>query len=252
MLCQREPSGHPADKGGWYHFYDEIKGVAAIGFKAPQAKAAPKGIDAAKMIREWRAITKTFQFQLLADELGVLVEAVVAIGAAWAQPHNAWAFPMRDGHGETIGIRLRNQKGQKWAVTGSRQGIFLPNPEVKVQQVAFVPEGPTNVMAGLSLGLFTIGRPNGAVGVDHLKVACKRLGIFRAAIVADNDPLKQLGTRFGHPGIEYAQKVKRELGLNSIIWQPTGDLKDMRDFLKAGGTRAMIEAQMKDRIWSRK
>lgn len=251
MKCMRVESEHACPSGGWYHFYGS--GEARPDF-VPRAKEAPKAIDAAKMMREWRSKTTTAQFEILAQQLGVLSVSAIAIGAAWAKEFNAWAFPMRDGHGETIGIRLRNIQGFKWAVTGSRQGIFLPEPSVKLAAPVLFPEGPTDTMAGLSLGFYTIGRPTNLTGIEHIRVAVKRLGIYRVVVVADNDDLKKrnpLGDAEWRPGIEGAQKLKKDLGLPSVIWQPTGQVKDIRDFLRRGGNKTVIDAQIKDRVWSK-
>ena len=247
MLCQRVESTHPASKGGWYHFYDNnVKPVYV-----PKAKAPPRQIDAHSMLFNWRKTTGELDIKSLAGNLGGHFAALVSMGVAYSARYGAWAFPMFDGDGSMIGIRLRNDEGFKWAVTGSRQGIFLPSPLVKVQPIAFLPEGPTDTAAGLSLGLYTIGRPTCMSGNDQVKAALKRLGIHRAVIVSDNDELKQLGPREGRPGIEGAAKIKKELGISSIIWIPPAPIKDLREFLNKGGTKELIESSIKNKVWSK-
>ncbi len=248
MLCQRVASDKPHASTGWYHFYDQKPPQ----FERKESTPPPRGINAPKIMRQWRERTTALQFNLLATQLGVLPESAMAIGAAWAPEHKAWAFPMKDGHGETVGIRLRNSSGFKWAVSGSKQGLFLPSSAVRLQPCAYLPEGPTDTMAGLSLGMYTIGRPTNLVGLEHMKVALRRLRIFKVIVIADNDEEKDLGGRQMRPGIVGAFKLKRELGLPSVVWQPTGNIKDLRQFCQCGGTKALIDSQVKDRIWSNK
>jgi hypothetical protein len=58
---------------------------------------------------------------------------------------------MNDGKRSVIGIRLRNDLGRKWAVTGSRQGLFLPGPHPG--QTVLIVEGPTDAAAAVDLGV---------------------------------------------------------------------------------------------------
>jgi hypothetical protein len=153
---------------------------------------------------------------------------------------------MRSGTVQVIGIRLRNSQGQKWAMTGSRQGIFMAENMEQCETV-FLPEGPTDTAALHTLGLFAIGRPTCMSGNDQINEAIKHFKIRRAAIVADNDDMKQLGSREGRPGIEGALKLQKELRVPNCIWIPP--TKDAREFLRKGGTREMIEADIKNKVW---
>lgn len=244
MLCQRVESKWPALKGGWYHYYGESRPEYI-----PQAKAAPKSIDAKKMLTEWNTNGPMIDcVPFRAGEIGVSTESLKNLGTVYSFKHNALAFPMSDGGGKYIGIRLRNSAGFKWAVPGSRQGIFIPNCLMHETKICYLPEGPTDTAALLTMGLFAIGRPTCNSGNDHIKVALKRLGIYRAVIIADNDELKATGNR---PGLDGARKLKKELGLASVIWMPPSPLKDVRQFLNKGGTRQMIESEIKNKIWSK-
>jgi len=46
---------------------------------------------------------------------------------------------MREASGKMIGIRLRGQDGRKWAITGSRQGLFMST--TNGNPLLFVTEG---------------------------------------------------------------------------------------------------------------
>ena len=246
MLCQRVESKFPHSKGGWFHWYGESKPEYI-----PQPKAAPARINAAQMIKRWSACGPTIDtLQFESERLGVTKDSLISLGACYAHEKKAYAFPMSDGLGGYIGIRLRNAQGFKWAVPGSRQGIFLPvvPADSQLPRIAYLPEGPTDTAACLTLGLFAIGRPTCNSGNEFIAQALRRLQIYRVVIVADNDEQKINGKR---PGLEGAIKLKKELGLNSVIWMPPAPIKDVREFVNKGGTRQMIESEIKNKIWSK-
>lgn len=143
---------------------------------------------------------------------------------------------MTNGRGEIVGIRLRNDVGRKWAVTGSSQGIFFPvrtNPKATV----FVTEGPTDLAAALTLGLFAIGRPSCSGAVADTTTAIKRSGCTRAVLLADNDG----------PGTQGAMTLARQLDIPSCITiLPT---KDVREFLNSGGTAELLESLTNSLVW---
>jgi hypothetical protein len=241
----RVESDKACQSGGWYHFYDKPN----PDFLPTQRREVHvKNIDAFMMMQKFRRLTEPFMFNCLAKELGVTPGSLVALQCAWAEEYKAWAFPMKHGGGGTIGIRLRNKAGSKWAVTGSLQGIFIPNTEP--QDTCYLPEGPTDTAACLSIGLFAIGRPSCQCGAEQIKVALNRLNIHKAVIIADNDEMKKLGNKEGRPGIIGALKLKKELGVKSVIWTPPSPIKDIREFVQKGGTSIVIESQIKNKIWS--
>lgn len=229
----------------------------------------PTTINATKLMREWQAATTATALVEFAASLGLSAVALTAVGAAWAAPHSAWAFPMCDGHGNVVGIRLRNEHC-KFAVRGSRQGIFLCTCERFAPAVAqavanqasessqptdsgrlsavvsangsqsrtlFVCEGPTDTAAAVELGLFAVGRPNCCCGGSEIKIYARRLAVARVVIVSDNDK----------PGLDGAKKVGGELKLPFAIYVPPA--KDLREFVRLGGTRAMIENTLKGTVW---
>jgi len=247
MLCQRVESDKPSTKGGWYHFYGDNQ--ASRPLVLPKAKLAPAHIDAERIINKLR--DSTYRIDTFAQILGVSLESLERLNTAWDNSHKALAFPMSDGAGRHIGIRLRNNDGFKWAITGSRQGIFLPQQSVtngNARWIAYLPEGPTDTAAMLTMGLFAIGRPSCNGGNEQIKEALKRLRIGRVVVVADNDGIKTGGRR---PGLEGAIKLKKFLGLPSVIWMPPSPIKDVREFLNKGGTAQMIEAEIKNKVWNR-
>lgn len=248
VLCQRVQSSKPHVKGGWFHSLDsKVKAE----FKE-KPKPAPKILTGiAAMIERWAGETSINDFEAQAELLGVSPESLASLNMVYATEHRAWAFPMCDGYGEMIGIRLRSNYGYKWAVKGSRSGIFMPeNLGTTVPTLAYLVEGPTSTAAALTMGLPAIGRPQNNAGGDLILTALRRLKINKVVIVADNDdkPPSEIHPQGLRPGLNGAVKLAKELrGIRSIIWTPP--TKDIRDFLKAGGTRQAIESEIKNLVW---
>lgn len=230
--CMRVQSDKPAKSGGWMHGQSPIP--LRLTPRVPQS-APPPLINATKLMREWLAATPATALDEFAAALGVSTPSLAAVGAAWALPHSAWAFPMCDGYGNVIGIRLRNERG-KFAVRGSRQGIFLAN--VAPQKTLFVCEGPTDTAAAVELGLFAVGRPNCCCGGPEIKIYARQHAVSRVVIISDNDK----------PGLDGARKVGGELKLPFAVYVPPA--KDVREFVRLGGTRAMIENTLHNTIWN--
>jgi hypothetical protein len=231
--CMRVRSEKPARSGGWMHGVGECGQRAFVPTPPPQRQ--PPSINATAMHRGWLANTRPEALAAFAAELGVSAPSLAAVGAAWAAPYAAWAFPMCDGYGNVVGIRLRNERG-KFAVRGSRQGIFLA--EVPAQQTIFVCEGPTDTAAAFDLGFFAVGRPNCCCGGREVRTYARRHGCAKAVIVSDNDK----------PGLDGARKVGVELRMAFAIYVPPA--KDLREFCRLGGTRNMIENTLNHTIWN--
>jgi hypothetical protein len=203
-------------------------------YLSPPPKLQPPTINATKLMHEWRAATPATALAEFAASLGVSTPSLVAVGAAWSALHSAWAFPMCDGHGNVVGIRLRNERG-KFAVRGSRQGIFLMDRVA--QKTLFVCEGPTDTAAAVELGLFAVGRPNCCCGGPEIQIYARHHSASLVVIISDNDK----------PGLDGARKVGGELQLPFAIYVPPA--KDLRQFVQLGGTRAMIENTLKGIVW---
>lgn len=243
IKCMRVTSQFPCKSGGWYHPYDEKFTKDML----PESKPEKVTISAGAMVDAWINQTSEFKYTMCAQLLGVTVQSLRYLDAAWAAQYQAMAFPMSDETESRIGIRLRNDQGFKWAVRGSRQGVFLPTCET--ESIAFLPEGPTDTAALLSLGYYAIGRPNCMSGNDILHSLLRKKRIYRAVIVADNDPPNERDEK--RPGLEGARKLRRELGLASVIWMPPSPCKDVRDYVRCGGTREMIESDLRQKVWTK-
>ena len=183
----------------------------------------------------WSKRTDENAMRCLAEELCVSLESLHLLDCLHAWEQGAWAFPMRDGHGEIVGVRLRNCEGRKWAIRGSKQGLFVSKSPAG--STAFICEGPTDCAAALTLGFWAVGRPSCLGGTDHLKTLFRNRGVCRAVILSDNDD----------PGINGAERLASEIGIPcAMMILPA---KDVREYLGTGGTREMIETLLSQTIW---
>lgn len=236
--CMRVESDHPTRNGGWLHKTDSAISYVPPVVRRPAIEDNP--LDATGMWFQWFTRTTNNCLDGLGQSLAVDTDALRSIGCAWAPPHNAWAFPMKDATGNVIGIRLRNERGEKWAVKGSRQGLFIPTQYPFTSDgTLWLCEGPTDLAAALTLGLTAIARP-ACLGQENLLLSYVRASnARRLVIVTDND----------EPGLRGATKLRGLLSILSCIWLPP--CKDIREFLTLGGTRTMIEAAIKDTVWTK-
>lgn len=218
--------------GGWLHPID-----AGDSFKPLPPRIAPPRtptIDASAIMARFCAETWPEMVAQLAASLGVSADALDDLGVGWAAGHNAWGFPMRDWAGNIIGIRLRDLAGHKWAVTGSRSGLFYTEGQAKTVVLA---EGPTDTAAGLSIGLDVIGRPSCLGCEAEVNRLLARKGASHAIIAADNDG----------PGYRGALKLSEALCVPCVLWVPP--CKDLREFVGLGGTKQLIDSLTKSLIW---
>lgn len=256
VLCQRVSSNRPNthQAGGWYHFYEDGNAYRP---DLNKSLARPKPIlkNADNLIESLRYLTTEKQYQQLGYELNIQVDALKATGCAWFANYNAWCWPMYDGSLNVIGLRLRNSQGFKWAVPGSNNGVFLNLDAMYDEHLdskcVFITEGPSDTASLLALGFTTIGRPTCATGFEIIKELLGKIGTYKVVIVADNDDLKQAGNRQFRPGIESAQKLKQFLGIKSCVWLPPSPCKDVRDFVREGGTRELILQNLKTKVWDK-
>jgi hypothetical protein len=221
--------------GGWLH-----RSSTPVVNVAPVRRAIEdKPIDARAMWQRWLERTEYVQLDGLGMSLGVDTDCLKAIGCAWST-FNAWAFPMRDASDNVIGIRLRNDKGEKWAVKGSKSGLFIPGGYSYINdRVLYLVEGPTDLAAAMTIGLRAIGRA-ACLGQENLILGyISKQKIDRLVIVTDND----------EPGLRGAEKLQSMLSILSCIWIPP--TKDIREFVNLGGDYKMMQAILKDIVWTK-
>lgn len=231
--CMRIESKHPLNNGGWFHPFDTDQPRVERRYTPPPPPRP--SINAAALIELFAETTTVQQIAFFAESIGVSEASIAVLGAAYTDVHRAWAFPMRDINCQVVGIRLRATDGKKWAVTGSRQGIFVP--QMAAQPTLYICEGPTDTAAAISLGFFAVGRPSCNSGGPEIRALCKRMNVARAIVISDDDT----------PGLKGAEKIQNEIGIPSTIYVPP--TKDIREFYRLGGTKQEIESSLRSKLW---
>jgi hypothetical protein len=233
----------PMRNGGWLHRIGGGRGPA------PPARRGCEGalFDAAAYHAGLRERGDRRDVDGLALSLGLCPYALATLQPAWDHWSDAWAFPMRDAAGKVVGIRLRGNDGRKWAVKGSREGLFF-DPDVGRVPVVMLCEGPTDTAAAISLGFAAVGRPSCAGAVDLTRAFCFRHGVRRVIVMADHDvPHRRPDGSVWYPGRDGAERLVAALGLPFKMVMPPA--KDLRRWVIEGATVAAAAAMVNNAIW---
>jgi 5S rRNA maturation endonuclease (ribonuclease M5) len=228
--CMRVESPVQMRNGGWWHPNDSHIARARY---VPPAKSVHVTtlIDCDALLRKWRGSQKC-QIEPFAATLGVSPDALRALGCVWVGEHRAFAFPMVDAGRRVIGIRLRNERSDKWAVKGSRSGLFMNQNMISGTtkdryNVCLIVEGPTDTATAIDLGFAVIGRPACLGCEDMIVQVAKQYPRGRLFIIADSDV----------PGQRGAVKLQEKLRKAKIVTLPA---KDLRQYVQLGGTKKLL------------
>lgn len=108
----------------------------------------------------------------LAKAWGITIEAINWLGIGWDASKMCWVFREFDHAGKIVGLACRaaesdgTPKKKKFAVVGSVRGLtYAPDPEhggipAYIDHPIPIPEGASDVLASLSIGMYAIGRPS--------------------------------------------------------------------------------------------
>jgi hypothetical protein len=135
-----------------------------------------------------------------------------------------------------VGIRLRTDSGFKFAVAGSKQGLFSP-ADLRVHDHLLVAEGPTDTAALLDLGSSAIGRPSCTGGTGLLVALVGRFRPASAVVVADAD----------EPGLRGAAALAGVLAAyvpDVRVIRPPDRVKDARAWKNAGPSADAVITQI--------
>lgn len=232
-ICMRITSERPAksESGGYLH---PLNGEHRP--KYVKREETPKvEIDATKLMAEFAQDTVASHLESFSESLGVSSAAIRSIGCQRAKRYSSWAFPMFDAAGEIIGIRLRRDDGTKFAVTGSRQGLFMSDKSPS--KTAYIVEGASDLSALISMGLWGIGRPSCLGCISTITATLSRLNVRRVVIIADNDD----------PGINGSAALVKELDIPSVVFIPPA--KDLRQAFSFGLTVPVLESLVNSQVW---
>jgi hypothetical protein len=235
-LCHRVESAKRVKEAGWLHrlrddpWRPSHRAVRLVRL----APAVPPRPDLATLAASYRAAADPDRLHGLAASLGLSDASLRRLGVGWSAEHRAWSFPMTDPAGTVLGIRLRRPDGFKFAVTGGREGLFLPeglgnDPTSPL----LVCERPTDTAALLDMGFPDVaGRPSCTGGVRHLIDLARRRS-REVVVVGDGDAPGRRGAEdLASVLVAYAPAVR-------VIVPPCG-VKDARQWLAAGGDRVAV------------
>lgn len=180
------------------------------------------------------------QLHTLAVSLRVRATSLAGLRIGYSHQYDAFTFPMYDHAGKIIGVRVRNMQGDKWAATGSRNGLFIPTLQWSEIGEVWVVEGPTDTAAMLDMEFYAIGRPSCSAAVIS---TCQFLRSKRVTIVSNYDEAKTRpdGSKF-YPGQEGTAVLANALLEQSpevrVIYPRKG--KDVRQWKQQGATAAEV------------
>lgn len=245
VCCMRIQSDKDSPNGGWIHRTGTPLPFPSRAPVKPLPDALAPRIDADAVWQRFRK--SSFALEETAAHARLLKLppwAVWELGAGIDLAGNL-AFPMYDGRLKVCGIRLRSCDGQKWAVKGSRQGVFVATrygpQEWGNAGHAVVVEGPTDAAAVLALNMIPIGRPSCLGCEETVAEIAKKIGATTLTIVADSDG----------PGVAGARKLSLTLTAARIrhCLVTAGGYKDMRRWLQDGVTPSAVKAQWAQALW---
>ena len=193
---------------------------------------------------------------VLADQLGVKVEALESLRCGWAdrgvlielgtscRGPGAYTFPMRDEKGQVIGISLRTEDGFKYATTGSRNGLFIP-ATITNERALIICEGASDCAALMSIGCNPIGRHSNVGGADLLAKYAHDYGHKRAYLLCDRDPDDSPALENTRNGAKQLVGWMRTVDVTCKVRRPPEPYKDARAWVASGATKEDVAALFK-------
>ncbi len=234
-ICSRVESTKRCGEAGWLHrLADQPYKPYHRVIRIVQISSPATFTDFAERCRSSLAPARLSGF---ADSLGLSIDSLGALRVGWSADHGAWTFPMIDPiSGRVVGIRLRTRSGSKFAVRGSKDGLFIPATGSATDDIVLIVEGATDAAALLDMGFTSVvGRPSCSGGTRHLVALLQKRRPDRVVIVADADQPGQRGAD------DLAAVIRVHAPIVNVIKPPTG-LKDARAWKQAGARRAEVKA----------
>ena len=244
-ICSRIESNKKVGEAGWLHkLTDDFRKAKYVPKRKPPAPGPP--VNWEKLVVDYRRHLDMVKAVAL---FGVSAKALDELLIGWDAQKNAHTFPMKDGRGNIIGIRLRPLNGHHFSVTGSKNGIIWPlSVKADSDELLFFPEGQTDPAALLDLGFSPIGRASCGTGYKNIKKMIERYE-RQVVIFADKDKAKFTpdGRKFfpGYDGaLKLACSIKPFVRSVRLIKPPVH--KDIRAWYRAGCTREAVMALVKN------
>jgi len=223
---------------GWRVIKQDINGGTTFAPEGSAPMASPVLVEKPhRPTVDWSHAVLQMELELdrmdgesIAKTMGFSLDTLKKARSGWCKAQNAMSFPMHNGSGQVIGVRLRKLSGEKFAITGSRQGVFLPRDELNLGELVLVVEGPTDHLAALEIGLQAVGRPSCLGSVQECEELLRGKDV---CIVADKDDVGRAGA------VKLAKYLKSScLDVRTI--EPLKG-KDLREWVASGATKETVE-----------
>lgn len=226
-LCPFTESNKFIQEAGFVHVLASDANRTEIHF--PRANPLPRIIRWNQMVQSYCEAVHPDRLGRLAFSLGVTDLALhrLSIGL---KDGGEWTFPMQDSQRRIVGIRIRAEDGSKYAVTGSKNGLFIPNG-ISNGDPLIICEGPTDTAAVLDMGFDAIGRASCISGNDFIPPLCQGRHVV---ILSDNDDAGRIGAK------RLAESIVRVTKSVKVI--TPGYAKDAREWLRMGASRREVES----------
>jgi hypothetical protein len=238
-LCPRVRSLEDRGEAGYFHRIGDAVAREPVKFVERAGRMDIRWDDiCARMEDEAETVGA---FAAMSIRLGVSPESLRRLNMGFAEPLSAFSFPMRDATDRIIGVRLRDANGNKTAIRGSRNGLFIPRGPSNAKLPLLVVEGPTDAAAALDLGFEVVGRPSCSACVDMTCAYCRGRDVV---VVEDHDEPKVLpGGKVFYPGQEGAAKLAAVLRATARTIKVIAPIraKDLRAWVRAGATRDLVK-----------
>ena len=223
VICSRTESTRKWGDAGWLHQLKQAdRKPRAFSQRVVTIPAQRSSKRMADLAINFESRVDSAALRSLSSSLGVSVASLHSLRIGWTR--SAWSFPMSTGMGEVVGIRLRRPNGEKLAVPGSKNGIFIP-VQVDFTGCLVVCEGPTDAAALLDRGYFAVGRPSCNGGANELARYVRQLRPSSLVIVADNDMP-------GRRGADTLAAVLLPLSPAVKVVVPPDDVADAREWMQ--------------------
>lgn len=236
-ICMRVPEGAKkrSANGGFVHVLRDDRAWRSLprARVIPAAVCEPQRADLDRLARQYREAVDGAALQVLADSLGLSTGSLRRLRIGWDSRRRAWTFPMVNPASQVVGVRLRFPDGRKLAVTGGREGLFIPDG-LDYSGSLILAEGPTDCAALLDLGFPAIGRPSCSGAVRHCTELVRAHWPLDVVAMADSDvPGKSGAQSLALALLPFARSVR--------VIQPPAGLKDARAWKRSGAMRAEVQ-----------
>lgn len=239
-ICPRVSGGRKIGEAGWlYRDHGEVPAITYTPKPTPRHEHQDFGAYVDQCIADVGE-----HIHRLAEKLGIPAAALEAFGCGWDRLRLLWTFPMLDADHRIIGVRTRTLGGDKYAIAGSHNGLFVPQT-MHGDGPLFIEEGPTSAGALTFIGFDAIGRPSCSACVDMTIDYLLAHQPGREVVIVGNfdEPKRRPDGSTFYPGQDGAAALATAVAQACIpvrvIFPASG--KDSRDWIREGATRGTVE-----------